>query len=353
MAVRLSSSFYKATIDKFSKVADDPIAFPILLSFLEKAAQSSELLHSAKDVVASDLKFSSFYQKTRDNLPPEMTEIIQKQEEKIREKLMPAVMAEMHGEMRVHDLETELKVRKEYEARADKKEREQERFKRAVIGKMIQLEFETHKKVDAITKQHEAFVEESREQAKSDRKHRNIAYFISAISLAVGVAGVAVGWPGVVDKLTGKKPEPKNNDSVLQARLASSGQCLPSDARVEIKKDGTTVLPSSGAVCLDVPADPAPIKRDDGNPVAPFHVLQENGLSDPFSGKSMLDLLNDGQMVKLFKQDGSSICLHMPNPIPCIGAEASSASPQKQKEAAPHRGNGKKHVKRHYPKRCP
>jgi hypothetical protein len=123
--------------------------------------------------------------------------------------------------------------------------------------------------------------------------------------------------------------------------------------RVEIKKDGTTALPSSGTVCLDVQQDPAPIKKDEGNATTPVHLLQENGWTDPFSGKSMLDLLSDGQMVKLFKQDGSSICLHMLNPIPCIGAETSSAATQKQKEAAPHRGNGRKHVKRHYPKRCP
>lgn len=352
MVVRLSASFYKATIDKFSKVADDPLAFPILLSFLEKAAQSSALLHSAKSVIANDQKFSNFYEKTRDNLPPEMAKIIEKQEEKIREKLMPAVKAEMSGEMRVHDLETELRVRKEYEARADRKEQEQERFKRAVIGTMIQLEFKTHQKVDAIKSQHDAFIEDAKKQAKSDRKHRNVAYAISAISLAVGVAGVAVGLPGVVDKLMGKKPETKSNNSSLQVRLASSGQCLPSDIKVEISKDGTATLPSSGSVCLVVPDDAAPNSKRE--PTSPF-VLPYSDPCAPFTGKSMFDILNDGGTVRLFKEDGSSICLHMPKILPDVPAKKPDTTAHKEqgKTGPTNRPAQAPKSKQHQRKRCP
>jgi len=373
MSLRLSGDFYKRTLNQFEQFADEPLVFPILLGFLEKASQSKKLLQGAKAVLDDENAFRSFFDKTRTSLAPTQARLLQEQEAKIREKLKAEVEAEVRRETNQNPLEIELRLRQEYEDRAAQAQETQNKIidnlvgstdQRTKLDTVIQLQLASSAEISAMRKKfeadaeatqkrHEAFVEESRAQAKSDRKHRNIAYLISAFSLAVGVAGMAVGWPGVVDTLTGKKPEPKNNDSSVQVRLASSGQCLPSDTRVEVKKDGTTVLPSSGTVCLDVPQDPAPIEKDDSNAMVPFHVLQENGWVDPFSGKSLLDLLNDGRMVKLFKQDGSSICLHMPNPILCIGSEASSAVSQKQKEAVPHRGDGKRHVKRHYPKRCP
>jgi len=59
----------------------------------------------------------------------------------------------------------------------------------------------------------------------------------------------------------------------------------------------------------------------DKEQLPPVLALPYGVLGDPYSGKSMLDLLNEGHPIKLFKQDGSSVCLQMPKPIPCIGAD--------------------------------
>lgn len=335
MSIRLSAAFYKATIDKFALVKDDPLAFPILLGFLDKASQSRPLLQGAKDVVGDDEKFRSFYQKTRSSLPPGLAQIVQKHEEKIREKLRPMIEAETRNATRAHELETELRLRKEFEDRLD---RVHKTTSDQLLGAVIQAHLQTMVEIGAIKERYDA-------ASKHDRIHKYIGYAVGAVGVAVSV----VSWPSVWNRIVGQSEPP----APLEARLASSGQCLPSDTRVEIKKDSTTVLPSSGTVCLDVPEAPAPIKKDDGNATAPIHILQENGWNDSLSGKSLLDLLNDGQVVNLFKQDGSSICLHMPKPIPCIGAEAAPTVQKEQKEAVPPKHHIERYKGRHFPKRYP
>lgn len=376
MSLRLSGDFYKRTLNQFEQYADEPLVFPILLGFLKKAAQSKVLLQGAKAVIGDDDAFRSFFNKTRTSLAPTQAQLLQEQETKIREKLKAEVEAEVRREAHQTPLAIELKLRKEYEEQALKaQERTQEIIKAAVdnivstntekekvvkatidnlidaiaqrtdVDGIVQLQLESKAELKALREKYEA-------DAKSDRKHRNVAYAISAISLAVGVAGVAVGLPGVVDKLMGKKPETKSNNSSLQVRLASSGQCLPSDIKVEISKDGTATLPSSGSVCLVVPDDAAPNSKRE--PASPF-VLPYSDPCAPFTGKSMFDILNDGGTVRLFKEDGSSICLHMPKILPDVPAKEPDTTVHKEqgKTGPANRPAQTPKSKQHQRKRCP
>jgi hypothetical protein len=331
MSVQLSANFYKATISRFERVIDDPMAFPILLGFLEKASQNAKLLRGAKSVVNDDAKFKDFYRRTRDNLPPQLVLLIKKQEEKLRES---------HKEETEKDsqprLEAELTARKEYASTNPEYAKVLSRLETlvasqleilskldasnaALSGQLTKVQDELIATKEQNTALHERLNKQemdNKRERNADKLHRNIAYAVSAISLAVGVFGVAVSWPGVVDELTGHKSGAGNNGG-LQIRLASSGQCQPSDVRIEVKKDGTPTLPTSGSVCLVVPNDPTAANGQTPTPLPP-----NGGANDPLIGRSWLDMLNDGQAVKLFKQDGSSICVRMPKPLPCVGAEA-------------------------------
>jgi len=69
---------------------------------------------------------------------------------------------------------------------------------------------------------------------------------------------------------------------------------------------------------------PPPPDKDAGTSLV---ALPYNGLVNPLTGKSVVDLFNEGHSVKLLKQDGSSICLQMPKLIPCVGAEVPKPQP--------------------------
>jgi hypothetical protein len=96
---------------------------------------------------------------------------------------------------------------------------------------------------------------------------------------------------------------------------------------------------------------PPPPGNDKGES---FVALPYSGLADPLTGKNLMDLFNEGNTVRLLKQDGSSICLQMPKPIPCVGAEVPKQQPKAvvppvhpEKAMAPrHRLH---HVRRHRP----
>jgi hypothetical protein len=94
---------------------------------------------------------------------------------------------------------------------------------------------------------------------------------------------------------------------------------------------------------------PPPPNNNKGTPLVSIPYGPFGG--DPLTGKSMLDLLNDGQTVRLFKQDGSSICLKMPKPIPCIGAEVPKITPKATSAPPAHRGPKPPHrrVRHHAP----
>jgi hypothetical protein len=333
MPVRLSAAFYKATIDKFTLVKGDPIAFPVLLSFLEMASQSAALMREAKDVVSDDEKFRNFYQKTRDSLPPNLVQIIQKQEEEIREKLWPAIEAEMRHKNRVNELEAELRLRKEYEVHA--------KSDSAIIDHIVLSRLETQQDIKELKKQNAV-------AAKHDRIHKYLGY-------AVGVAGLTVsiiGWPSIWNKIMGQSSDPP---APLNVRLASSGQCLSSDVRVEVKKDGMSTLPSSGSVCLVLPAvAPKESGKESDTPHSPFVGLPYGDPCGPFGKKNWDDIFNDGETSRLFKEDGSSIFLHMPKITSSSHAKTPKAHNTHKRQGEPSTERHIwKHHKRPYHQRCP